>query len=1534
MHQQIWRLCVGLSLASLVFACAEPVKDIDRTQPNKIRKNSFDGEWYFRQTVVDVNGTATSSFVALEGDGERVKFQIAENMLIARRSHEDILGIDAPAYNVPQEFFDEYEEYNSRDNEGSPVAAFGIRSHFDVQRAYNTSTGEQSNVLMENMMDRSWFDREWMRVDWTLNRIGIMDAGLIPYMMMEAALPPQDEGEDIRWFIECQRKGSMEFVSCDHPQAEVTYIDALTEYVAKPQWPDCFLSFMSIPGLFNADCGTERIKVRSSFAKIRDMEICEGQCDRTFTQQNDFIPREYDDYADKKFGFFRMNRPTYDRRYGSRDWGIQHYAHVRAIWQKHLEPTGGIDEEGNPVMAEIPYHERTVKPIPYYVNVDHPYDLLDEMGQISDDYDMAFRRIIFALVNNSAEDAGLDTVYSNVEDVPRMFYICTNPGPVDSEKGEESPMPELDAFYEQSNEAYKLGVCVRGGEAKRMGDVRYSFFNFINRPNQTGPLGYGPSSADPLTGELYNGTSNAYGAAIDSYSQYLLDMINIVNGDLDARDVGYGRNVEAYFEGLRAQLNNQSIDTPASPEAMMLSERENISVGAAQSRLERSRGLRALEQIQRKLEQPHIKELLSAGEEPLRLKSNYQANPLAALRGTSIEQKVIFPEIVRGLSQNVLQNVGDLDEEVLEQVSPLRGLSPAALRTRIQETELRNIKKRIHFADEGFDPKFLGWARKAAQIRDSLGSNQNVTKEEIQFELWKWVRGKAYIGLQEHEVGHSLGLRHNFAGSTDALNYFPQYWSIRQQSFNPDCKTEVDPVTEEVSTKGYRTFDAFGLSMRSPAPGKCVVVNEETGEESLDFASEESHSDVYLAMMEGRVQKKGLDFDGLETYQNASIMEYGATFGLNDQAGLALYDYAALAYGYGALLEVFNNPPNKIEVNHVYNERNAFQRGQSSMRRSNEKVTDMKDVDIYNVNQNGDLELDAPRDEDREKYQNFGGFRDNGWDYWHYSIIPVMFYDDAPQKTPEELATQMQLSKRVEFAGIDSMWKLYDRSLVPEAKVKSEKLVEVPYKYCEDIFAGQSTVDCRRWDTGADDYEILKTIMDRYESYYVLDSFRRGKLTFGLWLWPLISRTLSRYFDRALKHYQYWLLKASSRGVGWYNSDYGGLTASIAAQEAVNFLAGIFTTPSLGTYLYSEREGVYLNVDTDGLGVGGSGLSREALEDFNEDKSFCLGINNKARYQFDQFVENDEGERPYYFPFMLGVKSHFWDKYIAMLTLTEGSVSVLGQDSASNQNSFFIPPMLVFDEELYRLFSGLINENVQQNNGICVAVDDEDNVITTSMGCPETCEAQCAAVWKPMDLVRNSAGSACPPSDGYNFVPVNPYTRAYGNGDFNMRYMAALFGGIYFQGNMNYDWQDTAGLYIRGRGDTPELSEQLRGEYEEWEFTDTMGVSNGLTYVAYCQPDYKTNSDEFFPRAGCDMINRMHDLADRLELRRIEEALATGELNQRDVGDDWLNPADPERVKRILDLKFPPRSFSEFFDLQQQQEMARFHNEILKVLGP
>ena len=45
----------------------------------------------------------------------------------------------------------------------NPVAAFPVR-HLDVNRAYNAATGEQSNVLVQNVADRMWFDRKFIQV--------------------------------------------------------------------------------------------------------------------------------------------------------------------------------------------------------------------------------------------------------------------------------------------------------------------------------------------------------------------------------------------------------------------------------------------------------------------------------------------------------------------------------------------------------------------------------------------------------------------------------------------------------------------------------------------------------------------------------------------------------------------------------------------------------------------------------------------------------------------------------------------------------------------------------------------------------------------------------------------------------------------------------------------------------------------------------------------------------------------------------------------------------------------------------------------------------------------------------------------------------------------------------------------------------------------------------------------------------------------------------------------------------------------------
>ena len=54
---------LALGALSMVGACAQDVGDIDRTQPDLVKKSDLlEGEWYVRQTVADVPATSRTWF--------------------------------------------------------------------------------------------------------------------------------------------------------------------------------------------------------------------------------------------------------------------------------------------------------------------------------------------------------------------------------------------------------------------------------------------------------------------------------------------------------------------------------------------------------------------------------------------------------------------------------------------------------------------------------------------------------------------------------------------------------------------------------------------------------------------------------------------------------------------------------------------------------------------------------------------------------------------------------------------------------------------------------------------------------------------------------------------------------------------------------------------------------------------------------------------------------------------------------------------------------------------------------------------------------------------------------------------------------------------------------------------------------------------------------------------------------------------------------------------------------------------------------
>jgi len=135
-----------------MLGCNQAQPPVNRVQPNVVDKAGFEGEWYYLQTVIDTPYSVPYTFVGEQSLLEKVVWEIQEELLIARRSYPWVAGSEGPGITGQAE-------------QGAAVAIYAVESHFDVQREYSATTGEELNVIVENSSDRPWYERDFMRVD-------------------------------------------------------------------------------------------------------------------------------------------------------------------------------------------------------------------------------------------------------------------------------------------------------------------------------------------------------------------------------------------------------------------------------------------------------------------------------------------------------------------------------------------------------------------------------------------------------------------------------------------------------------------------------------------------------------------------------------------------------------------------------------------------------------------------------------------------------------------------------------------------------------------------------------------------------------------------------------------------------------------------------------------------------------------------------------------------------------------------------------------------------------------------------------------------------------------------------------------------------------------------------------------------------------------------------------------------------------------------------------------------------------------------
>ncbi len=384
-----------LGLLMMVSACATEVGDIDRTSPDKIRKADLKGYWYYAATVIEAPVPSPVTF-----DGEmayfpgptKVIFDVQEDFLVVYPTAELIAAGSEKKWHT-QKIRNYWDEGKSDEfieiYVGQPIAAFRISKHFDVIRQYNSQTGDQGNVIIEDTSDNKWFEREYIRVDWSSNTV--KDLMFLAGTGMSG----------VDYYVQ-----EYETDNPDRFELDEQAINIVTKVYLEPSSPEACSVYLVAP----TDCVGAVAKVRHSFLKV--------------DPNADYVPLRYDQVQHmENFGFFLTERNGYDE-----EEGLVYSAKVSLInrwnmWKNSRTGTPVLDEVGKQIACtqdvdceglhegkvhcwledgwfskghcvtwdSLPPHERAPKTIRYWISPDWPAELMHSAYEAADQWDSAFK---------------------------------------------------------------------------------------------------------------------------------------------------------------------------------------------------------------------------------------------------------------------------------------------------------------------------------------------------------------------------------------------------------------------------------------------------------------------------------------------------------------------------------------------------------------------------------------------------------------------------------------------------------------------------------------------------------------------------------------------------------------------------------------------------------------------------------------------------------------------------------------------------------------------------------------------------------------------------------------------------------------------------------------------------------------------------------------------------------------------------------------------------------------------------------------
>jgi hypothetical protein len=356
-------------------------------------------------------------------------------------------------------------------------------------------------------------------------------------------------------------------------------------------------------------------------------------------------------------------------------------------------------------------------------------------------------------------------------------------------------------------------ACGKDGTSPRMGDLRYNLLTYVASPQVAAPWGIMVDAEDPLTGEKVAGSVNQYGATLDRASASVVDIVALLNGVTSPQSFIEGKDVSAWVSAQNAKAGKtapvSAAELQGRLEAFQPSAMAPFATGAPKNGARTGPKRARLAVRMRELE---ASGKLGAGNTAI-------SQRLSSLRGTDLEAKLITPEIAQqaGFDPRTAQA---LTKDAIARATPVGRSMPFARRALEKRALVGRAQRHACHRQAPEPDNLLGIAREAQKLFGKPAEGDPAKVSQYRDEVFAWARKRFALGVFAHEMGHSVGLRHNFAGTFDSLNYDLGYWQLRTKngSVTKPCAVGntdgascvgpryTDPVTEEEATGNIGSF--------------------------------------------------------------------------------------------------------------------------------------------------------------------------------------------------------------------------------------------------------------------------------------------------------------------------------------------------------------------------------------------------------------------------------------------------------------------------------------------------------------------------------------------------------------------------------------------------------------------------------------------------------------------------------------------------------------------------------------------------------